>query len=262
MLQELALNGTRISVERVGAGAGIVLLHAGAMDSRMWGPQMAPLAAERTVVRYDLRGYGASGRPTGPYSDAEDLLALLDALGLEQPTLVGLSLGGRVALDFCLLHPGRVGQLVLASSGPSGLVPSESLRQAGRALFEAFKLGPEAAVEEYLALPMLARAVARPQLRESLRSWIADNIQSLTTAAWVRTLEPPAIERLETVSPPTLVLYGDQDVPEIREIAELMAHRIPRARLLVLEGSGHMLNLEKPEEFNRMVLEFLSEATT
>lgn len=114
-------NGTRLFYEVSGAGEPVVLIHGGQLDSRMWDTEFALLAREFRVLRYDVRGFGGSARPEGhTFSNAEDLRALLDYVGFEKAHLVGLSLGGRIALDFAPLYPGRVLSLTLAGPGLAG----------------------------------------------------------------------------------------------------------------------------------------------
>src|SRR5262249_33479492 len=121
----------------------LVLVHAGICDRRMWEPQMASFAQHFRVVAYDLRGFGQTDTPAGPYSHAADLAGLLDALGLERAHLLGCSRGGGVALDLALAQPERVSALVLVSSAPSGYQPPQPVFQSPQwpAVIAAFDAG-------------------------------------------------------------------------------------------------------------------------
>ena len=112
--------GGSLFFEAAGAGSPVILLHGGNLDRRMWDAEFAGLQSRHRVIRYDARGYGRSGPADTAFRAHDDLLALMDALGLSRATLVGLSLGGRIAIDFALAHPERVDRLVLAAPGISG----------------------------------------------------------------------------------------------------------------------------------------------
>src|SRR5690349_11445569 len=109
-----------ISFESVGSGPCVVLIHGFGLDRRMWAPQIGPLSGECRVVSYDCRGFGRSSRPSGPYSHADDLHALLERLRIPGAHLVGLSMGGRIALAYASRHPERVESLVLFASDVGG----------------------------------------------------------------------------------------------------------------------------------------------
>ena len=113
------INGAQLNYELAGEGPAVVLVHEGVCDMRMWDELFGVLADEFTVLRYDLRGYGESTLPPGPFSQNGDLLALLDHVGIERAVLVGVSYGGRVALDTAFVAPERISGLVLAASGLS-----------------------------------------------------------------------------------------------------------------------------------------------
>ncbi|HVT38084.1 MAG TPA: alpha/beta hydrolase, partial [Gemmatimonadaceae bacterium] len=116
----VGVNGTQLFYEEAGSGPVVVLLHGANLDRRMWDPQFLPLAREHRVIRYDLRGYGRSGPADTPYQAHEDLRALLGALQVQRTSLIGLSGGGRIAIDFALANPQMVDRLVLAAPGLSG----------------------------------------------------------------------------------------------------------------------------------------------
>src|SRR5262245_52191776 len=113
--------------EASGSGEAVVLVHAFSVDRRMWAPQVALLESRYTVVRYDLRGHGRSEGPSAPYAPHDDLRSVMDALGIGKATLIGLSAGSTIAIDFAIAHPERVARLVLASPGLNGHVPSQPL---------------------------------------------------------------------------------------------------------------------------------------
>src|SRR5215208_5064104 len=167
------VNGAETFYEVAGTGSPVVLLHSGLADSRSWDPQFASWSRERLVVRHDLRGFGRSSLPPGPYSLVDDLRALLDHLAIERAALAGLSLGGRVALDFTLTHPDRVGALVLAGSGLGGFEWSKELASVmGREddLLDAGDLdgATELMLETWVAGPRRALEDVDPGLRSTI----------------------------------------------------------------------------------------------
>lgn len=251
--------GERLSYEMAGRGRTIVLIHGGLADSRLWDDQFKEFARHFRVLRYDLRGFGKSDFSMGPLSHVEDLAALLKSLGIEKASLVGLSLGGMVAADFALEHPSMVERLILVASGLRG---HQGVRnEKGIAANEAAqKEGMEKAIALWLEHPFFATGKNNPSYQRRMRTMLVDNFRTWgpTPAPIVWTWPPvPAIERLETIKQPTLVIVGDRDFSNITNIAEVLAARIPGAKKTVLAGVSHHLNMEAPRKFNRLVLDFL-----
>jgi 3-oxoadipate enol-lactonase len=251
--------------ELAGDGPAVALLHSTVCDSRMWDAEFPALAERYQVLRYDFRGFGRSPLPPEPWSSVDDLRGLLDSAGMERAALVGLSGGAATALDFALAEPERVRGLVLAAPAIGGMDWSEEVRRFGEqedALLDAGDL--DAAVELNLRMwvdgprrgPDAVDPAMRAKVGEMQRR--AFEVQLASEPGEHRRLQPPAVERLEQVAAPTLVLVGDADVADVLERAELLARRIPDARKVVLAGVAHMVNLERPEEFFRLVLDFLA----
>ena len=256
------IDGVRLAYEVGGAGSPVVLLHAGVADARMWDDQFAALAEQHTVVRYDARGCGRSDPAVGSFSPRADLAAVMATLGIARAHLVGLSMGGGVALDTALERPELVAGLVLAAARPSGLEPSQGLRDAWAAVDAAYEAdGLDAANELELRMwvdgPRRSPDQVDPAVRERVRV-MNGALLSQPDEGEPERLEPPAVDRLGEVRVPTLVLVGDGDLPDIVSAAEVLATGIPGARRHVMPGLAHMLNMERPAEFNRLVLEFLA----
>jgi pimeloyl-ACP methyl ester carboxylesterase len=258
---DATLNGARIHYERSGAGFPMIFLHAGIADSRMWEPQARAFEWEFDVIRPDLRGFGKSEMPPVPWSPVEDLLALIDELGLKPAHLVGCSMGGSIAIDFALDHPDRISKLVLVGSAIGGFTfrpehahlfgDASAARKAGdldalnQAMLHLFLDGPE-----------------RPRgcVGEPLRNLFLDMNAIAIRADFEKA--PPAqnllaIRRLHEITAPTLVIVGDKDVPTVLEAADVLADSIPNARKAIIKDAAHLPNLEHPEEFNGLVLDFL-----
>jgi pimeloyl-ACP methyl ester carboxylesterase len=260
-----AVNGARLYYEVAGSGPALTLIHAGIADSRMWDDQFAVFAERFRVVRYDLRGFGQSEMPAGPYTMRDDLRALLHALGIARTHLIGVSMGGSIALDFTLDFPELVSSLVLVAAGISGSKPSDFLREQWTALEAVMERGDLDAVNE-LELRLWVDGAGRtpdqvnPSVRERVRvmnAGVLANEARNEQGQLARPLDPPALGRLDEIAAPTLVIVGTLDVPDILENADLLAAPIPGARKVVLPGVAHLPPLEVPAEFNRLVLDFL-----
>lgn len=256
------VNGTRLSYEMMGRGKTVVLIHGGLVDSRMWDDQFKPLAKRYRVLRYDLRGFGKSDFPTGPYSNVEDLYALLKFLKVEKASLVGLSLGGMIAVDFALEHPQMVESLILTSSALRGYQSprNEKTIAVNKA---AEKQGMDKAIELWLEHPFFATAKSNASYQRRMRSMLADNFRFWgpwgpeLKAVVVTWPEPASLERISLIHVPTLIIVGDRDAPNIQAIAEVLRTKIAGAQKAVVRDVSHHLNMEKPNEFNRLVLDFL-----
>jgi 3-oxoadipate enol-lactonase len=267
------VNATRLYYEKAGSGPPVVLLHEAVTDSRMWDDQLGLLSARHLVVRYDMRGYGRSLLPGGPYSHVDDLRALFDAIEIGRATLVGASLGGRVALEFALTDPERVRSLMLAPAALGGHEWSEEVKESWRAEDAALEAGDlDAAVEinlrQWVDGPRRAPDAVSTSVRErvgvmqrrALETFLHASAQAPQPGPeqWP---EPPAQTRLGEIDVPTLLLVGDEDVPDMHEIADRLAETMPRARKRLIRGAGHVINLERPDEFEACLLDFLAKTT-
>lgn len=254
------VNGARLWCEVSGTGSAVVLVHGSPLDSRMWDPQVAALAQAHQVIRYDVRGYGRSDPPTNmPYRHEDDLAGLLNWLGIAQTAVLGLSMGGRLAVDFALAYPERVSALILAGSSVSGYPWTDDLDAMAAATQEAIARG---GVEGAQALT-LEEPLLQPSLREAeVRQALAAQVQAYSGWHWLHAdpviaPQPPAYTRLEEVSAPTLVITGEHDQFDIHGVAAALASRIPGATSMLIPGAAHMVNLEAPDAFNEAVLAFL-----
>lgn len=257
----LAVDDGRLYYEVAGDGDPVVFVHGGFGDRRMWDHTFAALAGRFRVVRYDHRGFGRSPAPQAPYSAAGDLLRLLDHLRLGPVHLVGNSMGGTLAIDFALLHPDRVRTLTVVSAGPGGFAVTESDAAGVIAVFEAARReGPPAAAALWLEHPMVhvtsRDSYAGPRLEEMVR----ENAKAflMPVRQWPgETLAPPAIERLNTIRVPTLVIAGSEDTALVRTMARTTAEGVPGARLQMIAGADHLPQMVKPREFEAALRGFL-----
>ena len=247
-----------------GSGPPVVLLHGGGLDHRMWDDQVAALAPEFRVLAVDARGHGWSSTPTAPFRHGDDLAVLLRRLDLGPAALVGLSMGASTALDIAVQHPELVRAVVVVGAGvgdPTFTDPfvlgifGELARAAqardGAAWVEAFlRLG----VGPHRALDDVAPGVNR-RSREMLEHTLADHVGSGDPV--LPTPPPGTADGLPGLAAPVLAIVGDLDSPDHNAMAERVARTVPNGRLATVPGTAHYPNMERPAEFDAILLEFL-----
>jgi pimeloyl-ACP methyl ester carboxylesterase len=270
------VNGAHLWVEEEGAGPEVVFVHGGLGDSRLWEPVAHVLAQRFRCIRYDLRFYGRSEGPGTEWSSIDDLVGLLDVLDVERAALVGLSLGGGIALDTTLARPARVWALAHVAGGVSGV-----------------SLGPYGIEEEFEAAE--TRGDLETMMALDFRIWAPLGADDLIRELWGATPDarglpdgasplpaPDAIERLAEVAVPTLVLVARHDPPDLRAAGETVARRVgagstggqaagarpegraargrPGGARLVEVDSDHYLTLRNAQQVGELLLEFLAAA--
>ena len=266
------VNGTTLYYEVAGTGHPFILVHGHLLDRKSWDDQFGVFAKEYRVIRYDQRGFGDSGLITKgqQYSDREDLSALMKFLSIESAYLMGVSGGGSLAIDFTLEHPEMVDALIPVTAGVSGYQPSEDVMNQHpdvvrmyTSMNEAFEQHDVArAVEISLAFwtdgPGRLPRQAAPEVRERVREMTTRNWERPDDEAQAETppipLEPPAVGRLSQIAVPTLIILGEWDAPNP---LDQLAAEIPGARKAVISETAHHPFMEKPAEFNQIVLDFL-----
>jgi pimeloyl-ACP methyl ester carboxylesterase len=257
------VNGTRLFYDVKGSGPPVMFIHGGQLDCRMWEHQFAVFSQHFRVIRYDVRGYGGSPRPSMVYSDVEDLAALLDYLKIDKVHIVGLSLGGRIGIDFAVAQPTRVRSLTRAGPGLTGYEPpggSETDLRMWEIIKAARDSGPEQATALWLKDPFMAPAMERAQLVPGLQKIARENAHCwLENPILQRPQKPVAATRLGEIKVPTLQVIGDRDVPQIKATVETLERGIRGAKKVSIKGAGHMVNMENPEAFDKAVLGFLRE---
>jgi 3-oxoadipate enol-lactonase len=231
----------------------------------MWDPQWETFRQSHRVLRYDLRGYGRSPIGPGPFSYARDLLQLLEQEGLERASLVGVSMGGRIALEVALVRPELLEALVLVGAGLPGHDRSAERNAADEAEEAALAHGDlDAAVEVILRTWVDGPRREPEDVDPAVRARVAEMQQrayELQLPVWETAKEEPLAddlsERLGEVAAPTLVLVGEEDLPDIHEIAGRLAREIPNSSQASIADTAHVPNLERPREFDELVLGFL-----
>lgn len=259
------INGARLYYEIAGEGETVTLLHAGIADRRMWDAQFDVLAQHYRVLRYDLRGFGQTEAPTMSFAHHEDLAALLDALGIKRTTLIGCSNGGRVAMNFTLAYPDRASALVMVCSSPGGFKYQGEAPALWPEIVKAFESGD---LEHTAALEMQLWAVGPYRTPEQVDAAIRELVTEMDLIALKKedsieeemSMTPPTVERLGEIHIPVLIVVGDVDSPVTLAAGTFMEQEIAGAHQVVMTNSAHLPNMEHPDEFNHVVLEFLAKS--
>ncbi len=258
----LERDSCRIGFEVAGDGPAVVLLHSFLCSGDMWRGQVGPLAARHRVINVDLRGHGASGpvtRAFSLYDLVDDALAVLDSLGVDQAVWAGLSIGGMVSLRAALRAPHRSRALVLidTDAGAEGLAKRLEYR-ALAALVRTFGAAP--------VLPQIARLMfgttTRRERPELVAEWVdrfshADVPSALLTLRALNERDD-LLSRLAEIHQPALVLVGSEDRSLPPERSRRLAGALPRARLVEIQGAGHLSSLEQPQAVTDAMLGFLT----
>jgi pimeloyl-ACP methyl ester carboxylesterase len=256
-------DGVRLAYEEAGSGVPLLFVQGLGYDRNGFGPLPRLLADDFRVLRFDNRGVGDSDVPAGPYSVAQmadDAVEVLDAAGIERAHVLGVSLGGYIAQELAVAHPERVDKLVLVSTAPGGPnqypMPARGIdafarfplmeREAGLRLMVENSLGDHAVRER----PELVEEVYAYRLERAptLAGWQAQAIAGASFDVY---------DRLGAVTAPTLVIHGTADTVVDPRNAELLAERIPRARVHLIPDRGHLVIWQEGELIAPVVREFL-----
>ena len=254
------VNGTKLYYEMAGSGQTMVLLHGGAVDRRAWDDQFAEFAAHYRVIRYDLRGAGKSASPDKPFSNSEDLHALLQFLKVDKAYLLGISRGGGIAFDFTLEHPEMAAALVLISANLSR-TPAAYERMFEKTTAAGKNQGAAAAARVWGYDPYQGpvREAARPNVLRILEENLP-RFRHFDGSVAVRQLSSsdiPRSERLPEVRVPTLIVSGERDNADARANYDNWARGIPNAKKIIFPNAAHLVNIDQPQGFNKAILEFL-----
>lgn len=262
-MSKVPVNGLELAFDEAGSGRrALLLIHGHPFDRTMWRPQLEWAAhLGWRVIAPDLRGYGASG-PAGAKTTldvfAQDLLALLDHLGIERAVVAGLSMGGQIAMELCRMRPERVRGLILAATFPRPETASGKAQRAATAE-RLLREGMDAYAEELLPRMLSPGSIeAFPEVAQHVLTMMRKAPPAGAAAALRGRAERPDYnEVLERFGKPALIVVGDEDHFTTRQDAEQMHALLESSRLMWLRGVGHMPNLERPAAFNAALDEFL-----
>jgi 3-oxoadipate enol-lactonase len=255
------INGIHIAYTDEGQGMPLVFLHAFPLSKIMWQPQVQALAGSYRVITLDLRGHGESDALLWNFTldhYAHDVISLLNHLHIVQAAFIGLSMGGYILFSLYRNFPDRVKAMVLADTRAQA---DNQEGQAGRRAMAqlAYKKGASAIADAMLPKLLTPFTLRQhPDIVEQIRHMI---LHTPTTGIIVDLMamaaRPDSTELLSTITAPTLILVGEQDVPTPAEESHYMAERIPGSSLVTIPEAGHLSNIEQPAAFNQALQDFL-----
>lgn len=254
--------------EEAGEGVPLIFVHGHSLDCRMWDRQFYVFARNYRTIRYDLRGYGKSSPQSEDYqfTHVEDLVALMDSLHIDKAHIVGLSLGGYIGTDMLGWFPERMLSAVLASGnlrkskGPSQPMTSDEAALRDKEISALKARGIDAMKKEWFEGLVASGGTLRDSIREPLWKMINDWDAWQPLHKEVRvTAGMDALRELKKKRPevPVLILEGRSENNRFPEHPEILDY-LPNAKMMVIDDCGHMLNMERPKEFNKILNEFLS----
>jgi 3-oxoadipate enol-lactonase len=263
------VNKTKLYYEITGKGEPLVLIHGSFGDRRFWGLQFMELSKKYKVLRYEVRGYGRSALPDPEeaYRDCDDLNALMDFLKITKAHICGLSLGSIIAIDFALAYPDKCRSLIPVGPRVAGDATdeyknknSDSVRAIIAKTTEIVRTKGAKEATNYLWTGdhAMGKTVVTTRTRHALLRMGYDY-------SWWRYLHtskreqafPMAIKKLHEIKIPTLVVTAEYDLELCKEVASMMAKEIPGAKLVSIKGAGHIMNMDKPAEFNKIISGFI-----
>ena len=266
------VNGTSLYYEVAGSGEPIVFVHGNFGDNRHWDQQFEPLSKSFKILRYDVRGYGRSALPKSDeaYFDTKDLKSLLEYLNIKKAHLCGVSMGSGIIVDFALEYPEMCLSIIPTGPWAIGFGEGDYKSAAADSLFAvmgktgiiAKEKGSKEATEYFwkgnnVMAPTANKSISTLdsllQLGQEYSYWgfLNQNKRSF--------ISPPAIGRLSQIEIPTLIVTAEYDVEACVEIANLMQKDIKGSIKVSINGAGHLMNMDKPEEFNKLISDFINE---
>jgi len=263
------VNGTKLYYEVAGTGVPLVFIHGSFGDRRHWDFQFKELSKKYKVVRYDLRGFGRSALPDTAkvYRDADDLNALMIFLGINKAHICGLSSGSFVVFDFAFSYPDKCISLIPIGPRIAGdelneykTPATDSLRAAVTRTVDVLKSKGKKEAADYLwkGNNCLSKSIRSPAARDAL-------LKMGYEYTWWRYLHvnkkeyafPAAINKVNEIKISTLVVTAEYDLEKCKEVAQLIAKNVPHAKLISLKEAGHIMNMDQPAKFNKIISEFI-----
>ena len=263
------VNGTKLYYEVAGKGEPILFVHGNFGDCRHWDYQFKPLSKKYKVIRYDVRGYGKSAnpKPNEVYYDTKDIKALMEYLNVDKVHICGLSMGSGIAVEFAMTYPEKCFSLIPIGPWANGYGIGDYVTEGSNNLMSAFvktiqiandKGSREATDYWWTGTEFVKSSVRSPAILESLlKMGYEYSYWGLINQNKRSNIIPSAIGRLNEINLPTLIVTAEYDLIPCVEIADIMKREIKGSKLISINGVGHIMNMEKPDEFNSEVIKFI-----
>jgi len=247
----------KLYYEECGAGPdAVILIHDGIAHSAVWDDVWPTFCKRFHTIRYDRRGYGRTPASTTWYTETEDLATLLRNRKVSHAILIGSSHGGELSIDFTLQYPALVRQLILVGAVVSGFPYTDHFLNRGMGNSQPFEKNDVAAGLANWAKDKYLLAPGHDAAKKRLLDLLTANPQDMTHSDFARPTQP-ALDRLKEIRVPTLILASDADIPDVHAHAGAIEAGIPGSKRVVTTDAGHLMYLEKPEEFSRAVISFI-----
>ena len=264
------VNGANLWYEVIGNGEPIVFIHGNFGDHRHWDFQVEALSDNFKVIRYDVRGYGKSSFPDSiqTYRDCDDLKAILDYLAIKEAHVCGVSMGSGIAIDFVLEYPEYCKSVIPIGPWASGYGGGKYRTEASDSMFYIMRKttgvlsteGPKAATDYWWTgdHEIKNTVIEERTLDSLLRMGYEYSWWGFLNRTGQIAISPAGVERLSEIAVPTLIITAEYDIQACKEIAELMHKEIRNSEVVSIEEAGHLMNMDNPEEFNKVISEFIS----
>ncbi len=257
----LEVSDGKLYYEVAGEGDWIVLVHDGNLHSVTWDEQFPVFSKNYKAVRYDRRGYGKSTYPEKPYSNIEDLAEVFRQLNIDKATLMGMSAGGGLVIDFALEHPDKLTGLVLVGAVVSGYGYSDHMRSRGGNL-DSNLLSDPAKLADYMChKDPYTFYEGNKEAKERAYNYLMNSLQNYKMGKFNLLQRPkrPALPNLKEIEVPALIIVGEYDIPDCHAHAGAIEAGIAGSQRVIINKAGHIVTLEQPAVFNEIVLTFLRE---
>jgi pimeloyl-ACP methyl ester carboxylesterase len=253
------VEGGKIYYEMAGKGDAIVLVHDGSLHNVTWDGQFFAFAENYKVIRYDRRGYGKSSFPEKLYSNVEDLNSVFDFCHVEKAAVFGMSAGGGLSIDFTLEYPDKVTSLVLVGAVVSGYGYTDHFLSRGGRLDASVFANPEKLIDYMFKRDPYTIYSENREARQKALKWMLENPHNYDFRKNRLDTGPkrPALGAIGEINVPVLIVVGEYDIPDVHSHAGAIEAGIKNSERLVVRNAAHLVPLEKPDEFNRLVLDFL-----
>ena len=259
----LEIGKAKIYYEEKGEGTPLIMIHGGFLDRRMWDNQFEYFSKNYRVIRYDVRNHGLTESEADTYTNYDDLNGIMEKLNIDKAIVMGLSLGGMIAIDFAIAHPEKVIALIPVSAGVSGNnLKDKDWLDFDKKINEAFEKNDmesaAACMLKYWTDGMKRKPEeVNSEMRNYLKKMILETFAKWNSDVRSGKLNPPAFGRLSEIKSPLLTICGDIDLPGILDLADKIEKEVPRVKKYMIKNSAHMVNMDYPDKFNSIVSYFL-----